>query len=271
MIDVGAGQPILIVPGIQGRWEWMRPAVEALSPAHRILTFSLDAVPVDSQCFERWDEYIDAQLEARGLARVTLVGVSFGGVVAARYAARRPDRINGLVLVSAPAREYQISPTQTRYLSRPVLSLPAFAIRAVVHLIPEVLASQPTWRTRASFLVKHLSRTLRYPANPRSMATWTKTWQTASSEPQNPGTSEPQNQKVPTLIVTGEPSLDRVVPVASTLEYLNAMPHARHVVLRRTGHLGIVSTPRAFARVVGEFVSELDLHGAGRSDRSAAG
>jgi pimeloyl-ACP methyl ester carboxylesterase len=271
MIDVGSGEPILIIPGIQGRWEWMRPAVEALSAHYRVLSFSLDEVPVDASCFDRWTAYIDEVLEARSLERVTLVGVSFGGVVAAQYAARRADRLSGLVLVSAPSLEFQIGPRQSRYLRRPVLSLPAFAIRAVVHLIPEVLASQPTWTRRVAFLAQHLTRTLRYPANPRSMATWTKAWQTVASDGSGVLRFWGSEVRVPALVVTGEPSLDRVVPVASTLEYLNVIPHARHIVLRRTGHLGIVSTPQVFARVVGEFVGELDLHGTGGTDRSAAG
>ena len=51
----------------------------------------------------------------------------------------------------------------------------------------------------------------------------------------------------PTLVVTGEPALDRVVPVAGTLEYLQLIPGARHVTLERTGHLGVVSRPRALS------------------------
>ena len=41
MIDVGRGSPIVIVPGLQGRWEWMRPSVEALARRHRVIAFSL--------------------------------------------------------------------------------------------------------------------------------------------------------------------------------------------------------------------------------------
>ena len=41
MIDRGSGTPVVLVPGIQGRWEWMRPAVDALAARCRVLTFSL--------------------------------------------------------------------------------------------------------------------------------------------------------------------------------------------------------------------------------------
>ena len=31
MIDVGNGPPLVLIPGMQGRWEWMQPTVNALA------------------------------------------------------------------------------------------------------------------------------------------------------------------------------------------------------------------------------------------------
>jgi pimeloyl-ACP methyl ester carboxylesterase len=59
---------------------------------------------------------------------------------------------------------------------------------------------------------------------------------------------------VPTLIVTGEPHLDRVVPVEATRQYLEMCPHAETATLSRTGHLGSITRPDEFARVVTPFV-----------------
>ena len=264
MIDIGCGHPILVIPGIQGRWEWMRPAIDVLATTNRVLSFSLSDVPSDAACFNRWDAHIDELLDAAGIEQVTLVGVSFGGVVASRYASRHPSRVARLVLVSTPGPDFQIGRRVAAYLRHPALSFPAFAIRAVGHLIPEVIASQPTWSGRLGFLAQHLIRTLRFPANPRKMAAWTMVWKGGGGS-EVPG-FRGSAISTPTLVITGEPVLDRVVPVASTLEYLNVIPRSRHVVLRRTGHLGIVSTPEAFARVVGEFLSEPDLHGPSRID-----
>lgn len=254
LIDVGSGDPILIIPGIQGRWEWMRPAVDALSPSYRVLAFSLDVVPPDEGCFERWHEYIDALLDAKGVERVTLVGVSFGGIIASRYALRTPSRVAGLVLVSVPAPDFDLGPKLEAYLKRPTLSLPAYGVRVVGNLLPEAVASQPTWPRRLGFIARHFARSIRYPASPSLMVAWIKAWK--NSEPA--GVSVPRaGFPTPTLVITGEPTLDRVVPVASTLEYLNLIPHARHHVLQRTGHFGMLSTPETFARVVGEFQREL--------------
>jgi pimeloyl-ACP methyl ester carboxylesterase len=57
----------------------------------------------------------------------------------------------------------------------------------------------------------------------------------------------------PTLVVTGEPALDRVVPVDSSLAYVPLIAGARHGTLGRTGHLGSITTPDAFAGLVREF------------------
>jgi pimeloyl-ACP methyl ester carboxylesterase len=57
----------------------------------------------------------------------------------------------------------------------------------------------------------------------------------------------------PTLVVTGEAGLDRVVPVESTATYLQFISGARSLVLERTGHFGTITRPQAFADVVYEF------------------
>ena len=41
IVDQGSGPPIVLSPGLQGRWEWMRPAVDALAKHYRVITFSL--------------------------------------------------------------------------------------------------------------------------------------------------------------------------------------------------------------------------------------
>ena len=59
----------------------------------------------------------------------------------------------------------------------------------------------------------------------------------------------------PSLIVTGDPGLDRIVPVEVTLRYLEMIPGAQHARIPRTGHLGLVTKPGLFARIVGDFVA----------------
>lgn len=257
---------IVLIPGIQGRWEWMRPAVDALGADHQVLTFSLNDVRSDSRCFEEWERRIDRLLDEAGVASATLVGISFGGVVALDYAARRPDRVRGLVLVSSPPPRWRLDGRRAAYVRHPLLLSPLFALRGIAHLVPEIIAARPTWPARLKLLAAHLSRVLRYPASPPRMAAWTRAWQAL------PSGVEGSRVTMPALVITGEPELDRVVPTTSTLDYLRLLPHARHAVLAGTGHIGLVTKPQAFAQLVGEFVNdESDLFRADGIDRGAAG
>jgi pimeloyl-ACP methyl ester carboxylesterase len=60
----------------------------------------------------------------------------------------------------------------------------------------------------------------------------------------------------PTLVVSGEPALDYVVPSGGTSEYARLIAGARAVTLTRTGHLGSITRPEAFAEVVRAFLCE---------------
>src|SRR5256885_683821 len=67
----------------------------------------------------------------------------------------------------------------------------------------------------------------------------------------------------PTLVVTGEPSLDHVVPTSGASEYVRLIAGACGAVLERTGHIGSMTRPDEFAALVREFVM--------RSQSSAVG
>ena len=71
--------------------------------------------------------------------------------------------------------------------------------------------------------------------------------------------ADPHLVKAPVLLLTGEPSLDRVVPVDVTRRYLDEFDVAEHVVLQHTGHIGLVTRPDAFAGTIERFVNGVRL------------
>jgi pimeloyl-ACP methyl ester carboxylesterase len=66
--------------------------------------------------------------------------------------------------------------------------------------------------------------------------------------------------QVPVLLVTGEDSLDSIVPPRVTRAYLGLWPHARTVTIARTGHLGLITRPAEFAGIVSTFAAEHAPH-----------
>jgi len=80
------------------------------------------------------------------------------------------------------------------------------------------------------------------------MAAWVREWSTLDIS------ADCRVIDAPTLVLTGEPRLDRVVPVSSSLEYMKLIAGARHVVLPETGHLGLILKPVEFAKLISDFV-----------------
>ena len=107
IIERGAGTPLIVVPALQGRWEYFAPAVDALARSFRVMTFSLRG---ELGCpriepgrgIDNFADQIAAALDSRGLERAIVCGISFGGLAALRFAAERPERTAALVLASTP-------------------------------------------------------------------------------------------------------------------------------------------------------------------------
>src|SRR3989442_8875919 len=54
IFEQGSGTPLLLIPGIQGRWEYMQPAIGALSSASfRVITFPLCGERASGAGFDR--------------------------------------------------------------------------------------------------------------------------------------------------------------------------------------------------------------------------
>ena len=176
MIDTGNGPPVVMIPGVQGRWEWMAPAVDALANRCRVITESLAGDQGSSGRidpiigFESYVEWIDTLFDRAGLTEAALCGVSYGGLVALHQAAVRPERVQALILVSTPEPTWTPSCRLEWYLKAPRLLSPVFALSSPFRLYPEVAAAFPNLLQRGAFAIRHLSRVMRYPLTPTRMA-----------------------------------------------------------------------------------------------------
>ena len=254
MIDVGSGPPLVLVPGVQGRWEWLRPTVEALAGHCRVVTASLPGDAgglreVDPEAgFETFVDWVDELLDRAGVARAAICGVSYGGWIALHYAARRPARVASLTLSSPPAPDWRPPCRVERYLRAPRLMAPVFALSSPLRLYPEIAVAIPDLGARLAFGWRHLRRVTGHPFVAARMAERVRLLEGVDF------VADCRRVAAPTQVVTGEARLDRVVPVAGSLEYLDAIAGARHTRLSGTGHIGLVTQPERFAAAVGAFV-----------------
>jgi pimeloyl-ACP methyl ester carboxylesterase len=141
------GTTVILIHGIPSsldEWEFLIP--ELVSAGYR--TFSLDLLghggsyqPEDPACYtvdsayELFEEWL-ASLNLDG--PIVLIGHSFGGHLAIKYALNHPDKVRGLILIGPFLSYTQLRRTNRVLFSHPALSaflyplIPAWLIKAFV-------------------------------------------------------------------------------------------------------------------------------------------
>jgi len=260
IVERGVGQPLVLVPGVQGRWEYSRGLVDALARSYRVITFSLHeqretrkAAPCGIDVFA---DQVDAALDRLGIAHAPVVGVSFGGLVALRWAATRPERASALVMISAPGPGWHLRPRHEVYARLPWLFGPLFLVESPFRLRQEILTALPGWPARRRYLGEQ--------------------WRTAASARVSLGgmaaralaigaydrAADCPRVTAPTLVVLGDERLDHVTGTGGTSEYAQLIPGSRLVRMARTGHLGSVTRADDCAAIVRGFLvdAQKDAH-----------
>lgn len=202
-----------------------------------------------------------------GLERLTLLGHSWGGMLAAAYGLRYPDNTAKLVLSNpSPAR-------RTPYLAELGPKLVAWMDSATLASVPQLEANmtdttmdlQATCRAYWNVMARG------YFADPMDTATiqgmkgdfctssgdallngWLVTRATLRSIGDWDWRDDLTSLTAPTLIVTGT---DDTMPLEATREWESAMPNAEMVVLEDTGHYPHVERPEEYFRVVSGFLA----------------
>ena len=245
---------LVVVPGIQGRWEWLRPALAHLNRRVPTSSYSLcgdfgSGCRIDPAAgFDNYLQQLDGVLDRIPSKRIALCGVSYGGFIALRYAATRQGRVAALILSSSPSPAWKPNPRQGAYIARPWISSPLFLATAPARLLPEIVSALPDVASRISFCATHMTRVLTSPPIPPLMAARIREQQLIDFVP------DCTRIQVPTLVTSGEPHLDTVVPVEATREYVSLIPGAKYAMIERTGHLGLLTRPDRYAEIVADFL-----------------
>jgi pimeloyl-ACP methyl ester carboxylesterase len=200
--------------------------------------------------FDDYVEQVREALDLAGIESATVCGVSYGGLIAAAFAARHPERTRSLVLVSAPSPSWVPDARVAFYLRAPRLLAPLFCVASPLRMRREVAAAMPNLVERLATGARSAWNVLTHMCSPTLMARRVQMLAGLNLA------AEAASVHVPTLLVTGEGSLDCVVPPRITHEYRQLWPHARIVTIERTGHIGFVTRPRAMAETIAPFVEE---------------
>src|SRR5262245_16135929 len=232
----------------------MRPAIDALAQTERVITFPLCDEPAAQQPFhpehgfDGYVAHVEAILDELKIERAAICGISFGGLIALRFAASLPARASALVLASTPGPLFHLKKRHRLYARVPWLFGPVFAAESPSRLGAEVKAALPSEIERRAFMRRQM---LTFRAAPLSASRMGKRALLIESYDR---TADCARVACPTLVVHGEPSLDYVVDANETASYGHLIAGARVVMMERTGHLGSVTHPQRFADIVSSFL-----------------
>lgn len=110
--DQGSGPAILLIHSSSGDVKDWDPWVDVLKEDYRVIRFELPAfgltgmVPSGNYSVERFLTLIDALMDHLEVPEFAVVGMSYGGPVAFRYAGTRVNRVTALVLGNSAGIEY---------------------------------------------------------------------------------------------------------------------------------------------------------------------
>lgn len=198
-------------------------------------------------------------LDDLGPDRPVIAGVSMGAAVALGAALARPERVNGLVLVSALGLGSR--------LPYPLISYPLSRVRALSRAYHAVRVRSPRlvrWGLRRAFvvpqsvtdeLVADVGLALRRAGVEKLAHAWRRSEITAGGW-RTDYTPHLRRITVPTLIVHGE--RDRLVPVAVARHAHDLLPDSRLRVFEDCGHWPQREKPEAFGRELADFLAELE-------------
>jgi pimeloyl-ACP methyl ester carboxylesterase len=109
VVEIGKGEPIVLVPGLAGGWKLLAPLARKLAKRNRVILYGFrdELDPLSGRPARQVSDHardLSGLIGELGLERPTLFGVSFGGAVALEFAVDEPHRVGRLILSGVESR-----------------------------------------------------------------------------------------------------------------------------------------------------------------------
>ena len=248
-LEAGAGPPLVLLHGIGSSAESWRDQLAGLADARFVLAWDAPGygastpLPPARPTPADYAERLELLLDALGLERIALAGHSLGALIAGAFAARRPGRVERLVLADA-ALGHGVDPAaplpprvRLRLDDLAALGPEEFARRRAPRLLSG--AATPAQLERVRGTMARID-----PAGYR---------QAVAMLAQGDLRADADAITAPTLVLCG--SEDTVTPPESSRVLAAAIANARYVELSGAGHASYVERPGAFNAAVREFLN----------------
>lgn len=198
--------------------------------------FGKSSPPKYAWSVDDYVEWLRDFCEKKGLSQIFLLGHSFGGRIAIKFAAKEPEKLKGLILASAAGIKPKINPLllSIAKIGKTVFSLPV--LKKLYPLIQKI------------FYAKILRKTDYLKAQGIMKQTFLK----IILEDSTPYLAQ---IKVPTLILWGRK--DKMTPVKNAYLMKEKIPNSRLEVFENIGHSLRREAPELLVEEVKKFIQNL--------------
>jgi proline iminopeptidase len=270
--EIGSGSPLLILHGGPDfNHNYLLPELDQLSSAFRLIYYdqrgrgkSSGTVVPEDVGIESEIQDLDRIREHLGLDTISILGHSWGGLLAMEYATRYPDRVSGLVLMNtAPASYADRMRFQKHRLRNEADNLATMREIANTREYAEGDIETEAGYYRAHYRTTirgsdHLASVvarLRSHFTPETILTaraieerlYVQTWLL----PDYDLIPKLRQLKAPTLVIHSEHDF---VPLECATNIAEAVPGARLVVLKECGHFAYMERPAEVLRAITDFL-----------------
>jgi pimeloyl-ACP methyl ester carboxylesterase len=253
--EAGAGAALCLLHGIGNQsGSWTRQ-LTALGTRFRTIAWDApgyggsDRLATETPTAADYADALAALLDALGIARAVVVGSSFGALVAAAFAANRPERTAGLLLLN-PAGGYGLADASEREERL------ATRLERLARLGPEGMAMEPSPGMLSSAASDEA----------RALAAWSTARirpdgyiQAARTLADGWLLEDAARYSGPVLVIAG--SADTITPPASCERIARAFPRATYRLLDGLGHLSYLDAPATVNALIADFAAS-SLQGA---------
>jgi len=256
-VDMGEGAPLVLVHGTGGAWQSWLLNIEALARRHRVIAVDLpgfgqsDPLPAAPN-MSAYAASIAALLDQLGLARVTILGHSLGGVAAMRFVLEHPERTASLILLDGGGME--LKAVRLRLV---VGSLVVFNALMGRPSVVRAMVRRPRLRRAmmAGFVRDPAIATAALAHEMMSVFASPGLVKALMSAARDDVAQHAERVTAPTLLLWGEK--DPVVPVASARKLAATLPNARLTTFPGVGHCPMLEQAARFNELVADWVDEI--------------
>jgi len=251
-VEMGSGPPVVLIHGLSGSWQNWLETIPHLARAHTVIAvdlpgFGRSELPEEDVSIPGYGRFLDAFLTEVGFDRAALVGSSMGGLIAAQTAAAFPERVERLVLVSAPGLGRPQRIPEDVDLGHPFIARLAPYARFAGHIGALRRLALARLVTHPELIGKDIVMASAGGMGKPGVQAALRSILSYDFRP------HVRDITAPTLLIWG--ANDRVVPPRVADRYQQALPGARKVILPDTGHAPMLERPGLFNKLLSEFLA----------------